>query len=162
MEINNRFKTEVREITEKDQKKLISFAVLTDLPEWFGLPDSTKEYIEESSEMPFFASYYGGELTGFAALNETGPQVADVFVMGVLKKYHGKGSGKALMRYFEEYAKAHNYQFLQVKTVEMGRYEQYDRTNRFYRSCGFTEFEVFPDLWDVWNPCQIYIRYIGL
>lgn len=25
------------------------------------------------------------------------------------------------------------------------------------RSLGFKEFEVFPTLWDEWNPCQIYI-----
>ena len=22
---------------------------------------------------------------------------------------------------------------------------------------GFKEFEVFPTLWDEWNPCQIYV-----
>ena len=44
---------------------------------------------------------------------------------------------------------------MQVKTVQMGRYEDYDRTNRFYLSLGFKEFEVFPLLWDEWNPCQI-------
>ena len=47
--------------------------------------------------------------------------------------------------------------FLQVKTVQMGRYEQYDRTNLFYRSLGFKEFEVFPALWDEGNPCQVYV-----
>ena len=38
------------------------------------------------------------------------------------------------------------YSFMQVKTVQMGRYENYDETNRFYRSLGFKEFEVFPEL----------------
>lgn len=46
---------------------------------------------------------------------------------------------------------------MQVKTVEMGKYEEYDRTNKFYQSLGFKEFEVFPMLWDEWNPCQIYV-----
>ena len=46
---------------------------------------------------------------------------------------------------------------MQVKTVQMGKYESYDRTNRFYLSLGFQELEVFPTLWDEWNPCQIYI-----
>ena len=39
----------------------------------------------------------------------------------------------------------------------MGRYEQYDRTNLFYRSLGFKEFEVFPALWDEGNPFQVYV-----
>ena len=47
--------------------------------------------------------------------------------------------------------------FMQVKTVKMGMYEDYDRTNLFYISCGFKELEVFPLLWDEANPCQIYI-----
>ena len=41
--------------------------------------------------------------------------------------------------------------------VQMGRYPAYDDTNRFYLSLGFKEFEVFPTLWDEWNPCQVYV-----
>ncbi len=54
-------------------------------------------------------------------------------------------------------AKAQGYEFMQVKTVKMGMYEDYDRTNLFYISCGFKELEVFPLLWDEANPCQIYV-----
>ena len=50
--------------------------------------------------------------------------------------------------------------FIQVKTVQMGKYAEYDDTNRFYLSLGFKELEVFPTLWDEWNPCQIYIMAI--
>ncbi|MDO5122561.1 MAG: GNAT family N-acetyltransferase, partial [Erysipelotrichaceae bacterium] len=53
------------------------------------------------------------------------------------------------------------YSFLQVKTVKMGCYQQYDDTNRFYLSLGFKEFEMIPDLWSENNPCQIYVMYIG-
>ena len=42
-------------------------------------------------------------------------------------------------------------------TVKMGMYDDYDRTNMFYKAVGFKEFEVFPMLWDEANPCQIYI-----
>jgi hypothetical protein len=42
-------------------------------------------------------------------------------------------------------------------TVVIGVYEDYDRTNYFYQSLGFKEFEVFPLLWDKDNPCQIYV-----
>ena len=46
---------------------------------------------------------------------------------------------------------------MQVKTVQMGKYKEYDKTNCFYLSLGFKEFEVFPTLWDEWNPCQVYV-----
>ena len=57
----------------------------------------------------------------------------------------------------KETAREQGYSFIQVKTVQMGKYEEYDCTNRFYLSLGFKEFEVFPTLWDEWNPCQIYV-----
>ena len=77
--------------------------------------------------------------------------------MGVLKEYHRKGAGTALFRKAKEIAVNSGYSFLQVKTVQMGRYEDYDRTNRFYLALGFKEFEVFPMLWDEHNPCQVYV-----
>ena len=57
----------------------------------------------------------------------------------------------------KETAKADGYEFTQVKTVKMGMYEDYDKTNLFYRSCGFKELEVLPFHWDEANPCQIYV-----
>lgn len=57
----------------------------------------------------------------------------------------------------EKETAAKGYSFMQVKTVQMGRYDSYDKTNLFYQSMGFQEFEVFPTLWDEWNPCQIYV-----
>ena len=77
--------------------------------------------------------------------------------MGVLEPCHRKGYGRALVDAAVAYARQTGYEFMQVKTVQMGKYEEYDRTNRFYLSCGFKEFEVFPTLWDEWNPCQIYV-----
>ena len=54
-------------------------------------------------------------------------------------------------------AREAGYAFMQVKTVQMGKYAEYDATNRFYLAMGFKEFEVFPHLWDEWNPCQVYV-----
>ena len=80
--------------------------------------------------------------------------------MGVLKDYHRKGVGRKLFEQAKEEARQRGYTFMQVKTVQMGKYEDYDATNRFYQSLGFKEFEVFPTLWDEWNPCQIYVMIL--
>lgn len=77
--------------------------------------------------------------------------------MGVLKEYHRRGIGRRLFEAAKSAASASGYSFMQVKTVQMGRYEEYDGTNRFYISMGFKEFEVFPTLWEERNPCQIYV-----
>ena len=77
--------------------------------------------------------------------------------MGVLKTFHRRGIGRKLFEAARDCAVNRGYEFMQVKTVQMGMYEDYDRTNLFYRSVGFKEFEVFPMLWDEANPCQIYV-----
>ena len=64
---------------------------------------------------------------------------------------------RSLFNSAKEIAAEKGYFFMQVKTVQMGRYKEYDETNLFYLSVGFKEFEVFPTLWDEWNPCQIYV-----
>ncbi|MCM1038663.1 MAG: GNAT family N-acetyltransferase [Ruminococcus sp.] len=81
--------------------------------------------------------------------------------MGVLQEFHRHGIGRELFRRAKQTAYESGYSFMQVKTVQMGKYEEYDRTNRFYLSLGFQEFEVFPTLWDEWNPCQIYVMSLA-
>ncbi len=151
----------VKFITDQELKSEIAAEILYNLPEWFGLPDSTRMYIENSANKPFWVFYNDNKAVGFIVLNETSNSTAEIYVMGVLKEYHRQGIGKSLWNAFEEYAKVNGYEFAQVKTVQKGRYENYDITNSFYETLGFREFECFPSLWDEWNPCQIYIKYIG-
>lgn len=93
----------------------------------------------------------------FSEPERTSKDTLELYVLGVLKAFHRKGVGRALFLCAKEMAIRQGYSFLQVKTVQMGKHESYDRTNRFYLSLGFKELEVFPTLWDEWNPCQIYI-----
>ena len=91
-------------------------------------------------------------------INRTIPEdTVELAVMGVLKNYQRKGIGRQLLEKAKEIALTKGYSFLQVKTVKMGKYDDYDKTNLFYLSCGFKEFEVFPELWDRENPCQVYV-----
>lgn len=150
---------EVIEIADHALKEEIARKILADLPEWFGIPESTENYITEGRELPFLACKEE-DYRGFAVLKETGPSAAEIFVMGVLKKYRGAGMGAKLYQYLEAYARSKGYAYLQVKTVQQGHYKEYDETNAFYRAMGFQELECIPDLWDEWNPCQIYIKYI--
>lgn len=151
----------IKFIEGNEEKLAISASVLSDLPDWFGMPESTHNYINESSHMPFWAAFDGAKPVGFAALKQTSPDTAEIYVMGVLKEYHRSGAGRGLYRELEAYARQQGYSFLQVKTVRMGHYDEYDRTNRFYLAMGFRELECFPTLWDPWNPCMVYVKYIG-
>ena len=144
-------------VVESTEKQRISRTVLEALPDWFGIPESREQYIKESAEQRFFAAYDSEKPIGFLCLKETGKETVELCVMGMLKDYHRKGIGRKLFEQAREKAKQAGYLFMQVKTVQMGRYAVYDATNHFYLSLGFKEFEEFPTLWDEWNPCQVYV-----
>ncbi len=149
---------EIVYVREPDLKAEIAAKVLFALPYWFGLPDSTREYIEQSRSLPFWAAFHGETAVGFVSMMETSKSTAEVHCMGLLLEYHRKGIGRKLMGMLEDHAKAAGYRLLQVKTVDEGHYKEYDRTIAFYEGVGFLRLEVFPTLWDEWNPCLVLVK----
>lgn len=147
-------------ITDPKQKQQIAEEILTQLPDWFGVPESTRSYINSCGEKPFWADLTGHGPRGFIVLNETSSATAEIYVMGVLPANHRSGIGRQLFEAFQAYAKSQGYSFLQVKTVRKGTWDSYDKTNEFYSAMGFTELECFPQFWDEKNPCQIYVKAI--
>lgn len=147
----------IRSTDDRAEKTTVARAILEALPDWFGIEEARETYIAESAEQAFFLSEHAGAPDGFLCLKETGRDTMELAVMGVRQEAHRTGIGRALFQAARAYAKEAGYSFLQVKTVQMGRYEEYDATNRFYLAMGFKEFEVFKTLWDEYNPCQIYV-----
>lgn len=147
----------IKQITDEKQKETISRQILESLNEWFEVEESREKYIAESVGQMFFAAMEDEKPVGFLCLKQTGNETVELAVMGVLKEYHRSGIGRQLFEAAKTAAKDSGYSFFQVKTVKMGVYEDYDRTNRFYLACGFKEFEVIESLWGKENPCQIYI-----
>lgn len=135
----------IEEIKDKKSKKHIAYSILEALTDWFEITESREQYVKDCEEQIFVVA------------KEAGKDTVEVAVMGVLKEYHRNGIGKELIKAAKDIAIERGYSFLQVKTVQMGFYEDYDKTNLFYRNVGFKEFEVFPTLWDKNNPCQIYV-----
>lgn len=147
---------EIRQLTDSTEKQAVTRLILEALPEWFGIPEAREEYIRESAGRIFFCAYDRNRPVGFLCLKETGNATVELYVMGIRKEYHRQGIGRQLFRQARDAAGA-GYAFMQVKTVQMGKYEEYDRTNQFYLALGFRDFEVFPTLWGEENPCQVYI-----
>ena len=148
---------EIRQLTDAAEKQAVTRLILEALPEWFGIPEAREEYIRESVGRIFFCAYDRNRPVGFLCLKETGNATVELYVMGIRKEYHRRGIGRQLFRQARDAAAGAGYAFMQVKTVQMGKYEEYDRANRFYLALGFREFEVFPTLWDEGNPCQVYV-----
>ena len=147
----------VEQILNNDEKSVISRNILESLTEWFGIKEGREKYIAESVDQIFIAAKEAGTNIGFLCLKETGKDTVELSVMGVLKNYQRNGVGRQLIEKAKEIALTKGYSFIQVKTVKMGKYDNYDKTNLFYLSCGFKEFEVFPTLWNIENPCQVYV-----
>ena len=147
----------IKEIFDKTEKQHISREILESLTEWFEVDESREKYISESADQIFIASEENGCYNGFLTLKETGKDTIEIAVMGVLKELHRKGTGRKMVQKAIESARSQGYSFMQVKTVAMGKYPDYDQTNLFYLNCGFKEFEIFPEYWDADNPCQIYV-----
>ncbi|TSB48000.1 GNAT family N-acetyltransferase [Alkalicoccobacillus porphyridii] len=147
----------IEKVYDKELKAKYAKEVLYDLPEWFGHPDSTAEYIKDSRAFDFWVALDGLEIVGFVTLTNSSQDCANVHCLGVKKVYHRSGVGNRLMMELEEYAK-NIYSYIQVKTVDEGYYAEYDITNHFYKKCGYKKLEVFPYLWDERNPCLVLIK----
>ncbi len=150
----------IEQIKNAELKRTISRKVLEALRDWFEVDESREKYIRECADWIFLAAKED-EYEGFLCLKETGSATVELAVMGVLKEYHRKGLGRTLFEEAKRIAIEGGYSFMQVKTVKMGVYPDYDITNRFYQSLGFQEFEVIKELWGEDNPCQIYVMSLA-
>ena len=147
----------IEEVKNENQKKAVVAEVLKDLPEWFGIPESTQVYIEGATTLQVWAAYQESDLTGFVSLSYSSEDCAEIDCLGVKKGHQGRGIGSQLLANLESEA-GKQVDYLQVKTVAERSNKDYDRTNVFYRSLGFKKLEIFPQLWGPQNPCQILIK----
>ena len=110
----------IREIIDKEEKESISKEVLYDLPEWFGMPESTQEYVDDAMDKPFLACFVEDKLAGYVVLNATSEDCADIFVIGIKKKFRQIGIGSILNEAYGTMARKLGYAYSQVKTIQMG------------------------------------------
>lgn len=150
----------IEEVMNEAQKMAVVAEVLKDLPEWFGIPESTQAYIEGAKDLRVWATYQESDVVGFISLSYSSEDGAEIDCLGVKKSFQGQGIGRELITTIEREA-VKQVDYLQVKTVAEGSNKDYDRTNVFYRSLGFKKLEIFPQLWDLKNPCQILIKKIN-
>jgi len=146
-------------INNKDLKSKICKNILRDLAEWFGIESSTKAYIEGVRDKLFIAYKEKGEYVGFVSLEETSEISCDMYVLGVLKKYHKTGIGTKLINFIEGEAKKLGKTYITVKVLSDSHpCENYQKTRRFYNKNGYRMLEELKDLWGEDNPCAYCIK----
>ena len=52
----------IEQVQDPEVKSRIASEGLLDLPDWFGLPESTKAFIEESKSLPLWVARIGREV----------------------------------------------------------------------------------------------------
>jgi len=79
--------------------------------------------------------------------------------MAVAAGSRNKRVGTELLERAEQYVTSQGARFLQVKTVaDTSPSPEYAQTRQFYLAKGFTPLEVFPTLWDPWNPALQLVK----
>lgn len=137
-------------------------AILAELPEWFGIPESVDNYVAECERLPVLAAYAGGEAVGFLALKTQTPVAAEALVLGVKRAWHRRGCGRALFDAAERRLAAQGIRYLTVKTLAASDPDpNYTATRKFYEAIGFEHIEVFPTLWSADNPCLLMLKRVG-
>lgn len=153
----------IKVISNPLKKELIARTILYDLPEWFGIPEATEEYINKSRDMLMFVSLDdNNEANGFVCIEPHNTDTIEIYVMGVLKKQRKKGIGRDLIKKVNEYAKAEGYKLIEVKTLDESFPDQgYQETRLFYQSVGFSKLETILSLWGETCPCLIMVKIIS-
>jgi coenzyme F420-0:L-glutamate ligase/coenzyme F420-1:gamma-L-glutamate ligase len=151
--------THVVEIADPAERSRIAEAVLRDLPEWFGIEESTAKYIEDAATLPTFAVKPD---IGFLSLKQHTPRAAELYVMGVRREHHRRGIGRALVAAAESWCRAHAVRYLHVKTLGPSQSSRgYDATRAFYEALEFVPLEELHGLWDDENPTLVMVKDVG-
>ncbi len=136
--------------------------VLRSLPGWFGIESATQMYVRDSEAFPTFAIEAGdGRLLAFLTLRQHFPEAWEVHCMAVHADARGTGLGTRLLAHGEAWVAGQGGRYLQVKTVAAASPSRhYAQTRAFYAARGFTPLEVFPQLWDPWNPALLCVKVL--
>src|SRR5438132_1585262 len=79
--------------------------ILRALPDWFGIESSIVQYVRDIEVMPTFLArtVLDGEVIGFCTIHRHFEQAAEVHVIGVRSKWHGRGVGSSLLGKAEQW-----------------------------------------------------------
>ncbi len=153
--------TEIRAISNPQERAELCDRILRALPDWFGIERYIAEYVQNAREQPLFAAFYNHQAVGFVSLKLHNQYTAEILSMGVLREYHRHGLGKQLIFACEQYGREQGLRFLTVKTLdETAKVACYDITRQFYLSTGFLPLEVLQDVWNEGDPCLLLIKCI--
>jgi GNAT superfamily N-acetyltransferase len=134
--------------------------ILRELPEWFGIESSIRDYVEAATRLDNYLAMVDGdpEPAGVLLIDRHFDPAAEIHLLAVTPRLHRTGIGKALVENAEADLARSGVRYLQVKTLGPSRPDpHYDATRAFYLRCGFCPLEEIHGLWPG-NPCLVMVK----
>lgn len=136
--------------------------ILYSLPDWFGIEESNRAYIESLQTLPGAVACVGDAIVGFIALIKHTLQSVEIHVMGVEQEYHRSGVGKEMVRWSEDWCCSRKMRWLHVKTRGPSTPDpHYERTRQFYISCGFEPLFESLTIWGPEDAALILVKHLA-
>jgi ribosomal protein S18 acetylase RimI-like enzyme len=133
--------------------------LLRELPEWFGIEQSIRDYVDAARVLPTVAARVGNAVAGVCLVRRHNDLAAEIELLAVDRSMHRQGIGRGLVAAVVDELAADGVELLQVKTRgPSGISEPYARTRAFYRALGFVPLEERTDIWGPENPCLILVK----
>ena len=133
-------------------------AVLRELPQWFGIEESSLEYAEDLESLDGYVAVVAGEIVGFVGLKRYGDHSIEVNVIGVRPAFRGQGIGSDLLEHVESNAITAETRLLHMKTLAPSDTDpNYAETRAFWEAKGFVPMDAHL-LWGPENPCQVMVK----
>jgi ribosomal protein S18 acetylase RimI-like enzyme len=134
-------------------------ALLHALPEWFGIEESVRAYVNAARTLPTVAAQVDGEIVGVCLVRRHTPVAAEIELLAVRRDLHRAGIGRRLVEQTVADLTSTGVKLLQVKTRgPSGESEEYAPTRAFYEALGFLSLEERTDIWGPGNPCLILVK----
>lgn len=135
------------EIVLPDLAEALCRKIIADLPEYFGLPAANEHYIIGVRSQVNLAAKVDEDYVGLISISFPYPENANIYWMGILRKYHRAGIGKMLSTSAFHEAKKRGTKTISVETLSPQEAdENYLKTYHFYQSLGFSPlFNLKPE-----------------
>jgi GNAT superfamily N-acetyltransferase len=143
-----------------EDKGKICREIMSDLSDWFSVPEVIDACAEAVETLPMFGCRVKEQVIGFVSLKQHPPSAMEILVIAARRSHHRGGVGKALLTAAEQAARKANCRLLTVKTLAPRDRDEphYDATRAFYDDNGFIRAEVFPTLWHEDHPCLFLVK----
>jgi len=137
--------------------------LLRDLPEWFGIEQSVRDYVEAARTLPTIAAVCEGEVVGICLVRRHTTVTAEIELLAVRRDLHRSGVGRLIIERLEADVRPGGVKLLEVKTRgPSGVSPEYERTRAFYEALGFLALEERTDTWGRENPCLIMVKPLAV